>query len=97
MWRKRVDIALGILDISSSLDIDFHEPLHFCDIKEENFGINSNNQSYVNSLSPHSLFFGIKKARTEDLARGSKLCHIISTTAAININVLLRELIIIYR
>jgi hypothetical protein len=55
MWRKRVDIALGILDISSSLDIDFHEPLHFCDIKEENFGINSNNQ--VKILDTDSLFF----------------------------------------
>jgi hypothetical protein len=55
MWRKRVDIALGILEISSSLDIDFHEPLHFCDIKEENFGINSNNQ--VKILDTDSLFF----------------------------------------
>lgn len=55
MWKKRVDIALGILDISSSLDIDFHEPLHFCDVKEENFGINSNNQ--VKILDTDSLFF----------------------------------------
>lgn len=54
-WVERASIALQILDICQSLDIDFHEPLHFCDVKEENFGLDSKKQ--VKIIDTDSLFY----------------------------------------
>lgn len=38
-WRKRAQLALGILRVLSSFEKDFPEPLHMCDIKGGNFGV----------------------------------------------------------
>lgn len=44
-WSARVKLALAILDVVRALDSDYHEPLHLCDVKPENFGISDvNNQ-----------------------------------------------------
>lgn len=43
-WSARAKLALGILDVVRALDFDFHEPLHICDVKPENFGISSTNK-----------------------------------------------------
>lgn len=40
-WSQRVQIAIDLLGIIKSLDEDYKEPVHFCDIKENNFGISS--------------------------------------------------------
>jgi hypothetical protein len=40
-WSQRVQIAIDLLGIVRSLDEDYKEPVHFCDIKENNFGISS--------------------------------------------------------
>lgn len=54
-WTKRVDAALKLLDISQSLGVDFHEPLHFCDVKSENFGVGMD--LLVKVIDSDSLFF----------------------------------------
>lgn len=54
-WKDRAKIALGILEIAQSLETHFHEPVHFCDIKEENFGIAEDKS--VKILDTDSLFF----------------------------------------
>lgn len=54
-WNVRVNLALQILDIAQALDMDFYEKLHFCDVKEENFGIDYKNQ--VKIIDVDTLFF----------------------------------------
>ncbi|KAK2188924.1 hypothetical protein NP493_119g01024 [Ridgeia piscesae] len=38
-WRKRAHLALGVLDVLSSFEKDFPEPLYMCDIKGGQFGV----------------------------------------------------------
>ncbi|KAK3086259.1 hypothetical protein FSP39_015868 [Pinctada imbricata] len=38
-WNMRVTVAMEILNITESMDKNFHEPLHFCDVKVWNYGI----------------------------------------------------------
>ncbi|GAB1599185.1 divergent protein kinase domain 1C-like [Argonauta hians] len=42
-WTARVKLALAILDVIRALDSDYHEALHLCDVKPENFGMSEVN------------------------------------------------------
>lgn len=42
-WIERAKIAIQLLELSHSVDTDFNEPLHMCDVKGMNFGIDSQN------------------------------------------------------
>ena len=54
-WRKRAQLALGILDLLSSFEKDFEEPLHMCDIKGSNFGVTKDGQ--VRAVDVDTVFF----------------------------------------
>lgn len=38
-WQKRANLALRLLDIMQAFDREYHETLHFCDMKGLNFGV----------------------------------------------------------
>ncbi|XP_064640880.1 divergent protein kinase domain 1C-like [Lineus longissimus] len=38
-WNQRRIIALKLLDLVYHLEHNFHQPLHMCDVKNENFGL----------------------------------------------------------
>lgn len=46
-WAERRNIALQLLSIIKSLDTDFEEPIHFCDMKGINFGMTPKGQLKV--------------------------------------------------
>ena len=54
-WRERVHLVIGILDLVSSFEKDFKEPLHMCDIKGNNFGIG--NDGRVKVIDVDTVFF----------------------------------------
>ncbi|OWF56486.1 protein FAM69C-like [Mizuhopecten yessoensis] len=57
-WSQRADAALKLIDVAQSLDTDFYQPVHFCDIKVDNFGLGSDLR--VKVLDSDSLFFDEK-------------------------------------
>ncbi|XP_060081501.1 divergent protein kinase domain 1C-like [Ylistrum balloti] len=57
-WSKRADAALKLMDIAQSLDNDFYQAMHFCDIKVDNFGVGMDLK--VKILDSDSLFFDEK-------------------------------------
>ncbi|XP_033754153.1 LOW QUALITY PROTEIN: divergent protein kinase domain 1C-like [Pecten maximus] len=57
-WSKRAEIALKLMDVAQSFDTDFHQPLHFCDVKVDNFGVGADLR--VKILDSDSLFFDEK-------------------------------------
>ncbi|XP_069113524.1 divergent protein kinase domain 1C-like [Argopecten irradians] len=57
-WPKRVEAALKLMDIAQSLETDFYQPLHFCDVKGDNFGVGEDLS--VKILDSDSLFFDEK-------------------------------------
>lgn len=38
-WQKRVGLAVQLMDIMQAFDREYHETLHFCDMKGLNFGV----------------------------------------------------------
>jgi len=54
-WKKRAMSAVKLLNLAQSLNVDLYEPVHICDVKEENFGIGSDNLIKIIDLD--SLFF----------------------------------------
>ena len=46
-WEERRNVALQLLHIIDSLDKDFQEPIHFCDMKGINFGMTFSGQLKV--------------------------------------------------
>ncbi|KAL5022648.1 hypothetical protein ScPMuIL_001803 [Solemya velum] len=54
-WEQRVRIALSLLDVVWALDTEAKYPLHLCDVKEENFGINKD--GVVKIIDTDTLFY----------------------------------------
>ena len=58
-WIDQVNIAVGLLDLVTSFDTKFHEPLHMCDVKGENFGVALNGVT-VKAIDTDMTFFDTK-------------------------------------
>lgn len=43
-FRRRAEVALGILKLLKVLKYDLHQPLHLCDVKGDNFGVRENGE-----------------------------------------------------
>ena len=52
-WTHNVEMALRVLDLLEKMDRLFSEPLHFCDVKPEHFGISKDGS--VNILDSDNL------------------------------------------
>ncbi|KAK3086001.1 hypothetical protein FSP39_011994 [Pinctada imbricata] len=54
-WKERAKIALQLIELSQSVDKDFYEPLHICDVKGENFGVDT--QNVIKLIDLDTIFF----------------------------------------
>ncbi|ESO98352.1 hypothetical protein LOTGIDRAFT_159155 [Lottia gigantea] len=57
-WEERVKIALKLLDSVLNMESTFHEPIHMCDVKGENFGIGLDGR--IKLIDTDSVFFESK-------------------------------------
>lgn len=56
-WSQRVQIAINLLSIVRSLEEDYKEPVHFCDIKENNFGISFGYRPFVKIVDSDMIIY----------------------------------------
>lgn len=68
-WHQRVKVALELLDLMQSARDQFHEPLHFCDVKGSNFGIAQNGK--VKPIDTDTVFF---QSKLEQVLGGTESC-----------------------
>lgn len=73
-WNERALIAVQILDLLLLLDTGFPHPVHLCDIKGENFGINTN--EHIVPIDMDSVFLRpeLEKMMGDDCEKHSD-CH----------------------
>ena len=72
-WKERATVALALLNLVSSFENDFSEPLHLCDMKGENFGLSAD-QKVVKAIDTDMSFFNTKLG-SEFVATGNCSAH----------------------
>ncbi|ESO98351.1 hypothetical protein LOTGIDRAFT_231414 [Lottia gigantea] len=69
-WKERVNVAIRVLDAVRVLDNNFHQTLHMCDVKGENFGLTPEGQ--LKLIDPDDMFF---TTRLENKLKGKGQCQ----------------------
>ncbi len=72
-WKDHVILAVFILELLKSFEEDFHEILHICDLKGENFGLDSDGS--VKILDVDMVFFHSKLQSFFSDRPPGDLCH----------------------
>ncbi|KAK6185458.1 hypothetical protein SNE40_007687 [Patella caerulea] len=61
LWKDRAETALKLLDAMSIMESGFHQTLHMCDLKGENFGVGMD--GVIKLIDTDSVFFHDQLAR----------------------------------
>ena len=69
-WHERVKIAFDLLNVLKSMQNDFHEPLHFCDVKGGNFGISQSGK--VKPIDTDTVFF---RSKIDEIMTNVETCR----------------------